>query len=91
MQEEIAVGEVAVVDDPVERIGVVGARRDGVVSDGVAQVASMQREDALDPALAAPVLHRVGELPDNSVEAHLRGGDGAPHLVDLVLILREPL
>ena len=51
-QQQIALAQVAVVADPVQRAGVVTGGGDGVVADGVADVASVQSEDALHPALA---------------------------------------
>jgi len=51
------------------------ARCDRVVPDGVARVARVEPEDALDPALAATDRDGVRQFGDDRFEA--RGGDAA--------------
>ena len=89
-QDEVAVGDVAGVADPVQRVGVVAGGADRVVADAVALVAGVQAEDALDPALAATELDGRLELGDDRLEADVGGGDGLAHLLDLVLVLDHP-
>jgi hypothetical protein len=94
-QEQVAVPDVAGVLDPVQGVGVVAARADGVITDPIAVVAGVQSEDALDPALSAPAAHCLGKVGDDGLEATVRALDGRAHLLDLPLVLdhaqeREP-
>ena len=55
-EHEVALAHLAGVLDPVQGVGVVAGRADRVVADAVAAVPGVQREGALEPALAAALL-----------------------------------
>ena len=50
----------------------------------------VQREGALEPALAAALLDRPLQLGDHRLEPVVGRGDGGAHLLDLVLVLAHP-
>ena len=47
-------------------------------------------EDALDPPFTAALGHQVRQIGDHCLEAHLGGGDGRAHLLDLERVLDHP-
>ena len=49
----------------------------------------MQAEDALDPALAAPVRDCVRQFPGDCLEAHPGGVAGPTQLIEFEIILHQ--
>ena len=88
-QQQVAVQDVAVVANPMEGVGVITARGDGVVADVVAQVAGVQAEDPLHPAFATTACHGVREFAGNRLETHPGGIAGAAQLADLEVVLDQ--
>ena len=88
-QQQVAFAQVTVVANPVQGVGVVAGRRDGVVAHCVALMTGMQTEDPLDPALTASVGQRVRQFPDDGLEAHRRCPARLPQLLDLVSVLDQ--
>ena len=88
-QQQVAVQDVAVVADPVESIGVITARGDGVVADVVSQVARVQTEDSLHPAFTTTACHGVRKLTGHRLETHPGGIAGTAQFIDLEIVLDQ--
>ena len=89
-QQQVALADVAVVADPVQRAGVVTGGRDGVVADRVADVPGVQAEDALHPALTPAAADRLGQVGHHGGEGLGGPAAGLPQLLDLERVLGQP-
>ena len=63
---------------------------DGVIADGVADMPSVQAEDALDPALTPATPNCLGNTRHDSLERHRGLAAGFAHLPDLEGVLDQP-
>src|SRR5688572_2253282 len=73
-----------------QRAGMFAGGSDGVVAHGVADMPSVQTEDAFDPALAPATPGRLWNACHDSLECRRRLAAGFAHLVDLEVVLDHP-
>src|SRR5215207_11459133 len=89
-QQQLAVMELTVVADPVQRAGMLASGNDGVVADCVPDMPSVQAEDALDPTFAAAPPYCLGNAGHDSLECRCGLPAGCPHLINLKCVLDQP-
>jgi len=89
-QQQVVLGQIAVVADPMQGAGMFAGRRDRVVADRVADMAGVQAEHALDPTLAAATPHAFGQRPHHRGEGECGLVAGSPQLGDLEVVLDQP-
>ena len=86
-EQHIAVLHHAGVAHPVQDRGVGAGSHDGVVADGVAQLAGDGVERTFEDALGTRLVERGRQGGEQTIKAMLGGIHGLAHLVDLVVIL----
>ena len=89
-QDEVAGTHRSVVADPVQGRGVGTGSGDRLVADGVSLLASVPVEAGLDDPFPACVPGGARQVADDPLEPRRGGSHGAPHLVDLVVVLHQP-